>query len=85
MDSEIQVTHEDHMLVIYNSHFPLAQILLERTVEYFHQLLGSLAVLAAARGQMAVDHHKTLSFDLKTDADGTFVATDAGSSGFYST
>jgi hypothetical protein len=84
LDSEIQVAHEEHMLMINNGHLPLSQILLKCTVEYLHELLGSLVVFAAAGGEVTVDYHEPLALNLKANAYSSFVAADTGCSSFNS-
>ena len=84
LDPEIQVTHEEYMLMINNGHLPLAKILFKRTVENLHQLLGSLIVFAAAGCEVAINYHKSLTFDFKTDAYCAFVASDSCSACFDS-
>lgn len=84
LDPEIEVAHEQHVLVMNDRHFPLAEILLKSAIENLHELLGPLIVFAAATREVAVDDHEALVFDFKANANGSFVAAHARSTGLDS-
>ena len=84
LDSEVEVAHEEHVLVVDDGHAPLPKVLLKGRIKDLHELLRPLVVLAAAGGQVAVDDHEALPRNFKTDAHSSLVAADARGTGLDS-
>ena len=58
-----------------NSHPPIPQIVLECLIKYFHQLFCPLRVFTATTGQMTIDYHDGLVFNLEPQTDRTLIAS----------
>jgi hypothetical protein len=60
--------------VVLNRHSSVFEVVLERLLKYFADLLVSLILTPPARDQMTIDDHESLIIKLKTYADSALVA-----------
>jgi len=74
VDTEVQIAEQDCLLMIFNCHAPIAEIILERCPKYLRKLFGPLLVFSAPTHKMAVEDHDGLVAKLKSETYSTLIA-----------
>ena len=74
VDAEVQITKQDSLLVVFDSHATVAEVILECCPKYLPQLFRALLVFSASAHKMAVDDHDGLVTQLESEAHSALVA-----------